>query len=200
MLHTPSASPAPLDAQSGDVPRLPQSEPRDFFLFTVSRKDLAVDTDGFLVAVPCKLIARPGLQGTTFYARSARINHDGAILLHQRAGRSVVPDDFPVVSFGRQVAPRDSAGRPTCTYRAEHKPTAGGPQYHDVWNRWRLDVDGEWTCEVDADGYMQFLRQLAAWLAPEEHRIQAVVDQEHRSGRDVKRDTLKIWTPDRGEE
>jgi len=198
MLPSASASGAPLGIDSDKTPRLPDqtsgASGRDFFLLTVSARDLALDAEGWLVAPICILPVRPGLNGVT--ERRGKISHDGAILKHQRAGRVVVPDDFPCVAFGepRPTAAKDERGitRPVCTYRHQHVPTDGGPQYHDCWQRWDLDDSGGWYVETDADGYQQFLRDLAAWLNPQPHHLRALAERLRLEGQSVEIADIKI--------
>lgn len=195
----PSASAAPLGIDSASTPRLPDQTsgggPLDFFLLTISVRDLAVDADGYLLAVPCKLLVRPGLHGVE--ERRGKVSHDHAILLHQREGRVVVPDDFPCRAFGepRPAEVRDERGimRPTCTYRVQHRPTEGGPQYHDAWQRYSDDGAGGWILDVDPEGYMAFLRDLAAWLDPQPHHLRLLIERLHHEGRSISVSDLRIF-------
>jgi len=194
----PTASTAPLGIDSESVPRLPDVRSggpgMDFFLLTVSARDLAVDSEGYLLAVVCKLLVRPGLNGVE--ERRGKVSHDGAILKHQRDGRVVVPDDIPCSAFGaaRAASEKDARGitRATCTYRSTHRPTEGAPQYHDCWQRYELDEYGGWYLETDADGYMAFLRSLAAWLDPQPHHLRALADRLRTEGRIIDPDSIKI--------
>jgi len=199
----PTVASAPLGIDSENVPRLPDhlagGPPMDFFLLTVSARDLTVDGDGYLVAIPCKLPVRPGLNGVE--ERRGKISHDGALLKHQREGRIVVPDDFPCAAFGtpRQSSEKDARGitRASCTYRVAHRPTQGGPQYHDCWQRYEWQpypagTDGEWSRETDAEGYMAFLRDLAAWLDPQPHNLRALSDRLRLEGRVIEIASIKI--------
>ena len=194
----PTATTAPLSIDSEDVPRLPDhlagGPPMDFFLFTVSTRDLTVDGDGYLVAIPCKLPVRPGLNGVE--ERRGKVSHDGAILKHQRAGRVVVPDDFPCVAFGvaRASYEKDVRGitRPSCAYRQKHAPTHGAAQYNDCWQRYEQDDFGGWYLEVDAEGYRKFLRDVAAWLDPQPHSLRALTERLRLEGRPIEIADIKI--------
>jgi len=199
----PTASTAPIGIDSESVPRLPDVRSggpgMDFFLLTVSARDLAVDADGYLIAVPCKLLVRPGLNGVEEHR--GKVSHDGAILRHQRDGRVIVPDDFACSAFGgqRATSEKDSRGisRPSCTYRIKHLPTEGGPQYYDCWQRYEWQPypsgsEGEWSHETDADGYMAFLRDLAAWLDPQPHYLRALSDRLRMEGRVIDHTSIKI--------
>lgn len=188
--HAPTAA---LGPESDRLPRLPDhmsgGPPMDFFLFTFSAKDLTVDAEGYLVAIPCKLLERAGLNGVT--SRRGIVHRDGAILKHQKAGRVVLPDDFPVVAFDKKI-PTVVNGRPVCAYRTKHTPDIGKPQYHDCWQKYEQDLDGTWYLDVDADGYMKFLRDVAAWLNPQPHHLRALTERLHLEGRRMKADDIKI--------
>lgn len=194
----PAAMTAPLGIDSNEVPRLPDNlsggPSLDFFLLTVSARDLTVDAGGFLIAVPCRLPVRPGLNGVE--ERRGKVSHDGAILKHVRAGRVVVPDDFACTAFGRPrpTSEKDHRGitRPCCAYRVSHYPTTGAPQYYDCWQRYEQDLGDSWYVEADADGYMQFLRDLAAWLDPQPHHLRALSERLRLEGRVINPADIQI--------
>lgn len=197
MLPTAGSSPT-LGSTSDQIERLPDStsggSPKDFFLYTFSAKDLGVDEEGYLVAFPCVLFERPGLNGVT--ERRGKVSSEGAILKHVKASRVVLPDDFPCTVQGkpRPTMDRDARGvtRPVCTYRVTHYPTVGKPQYHDAWNRYVTDEYGDWYLDVDAEGYKQFLRDVAAWLNPQPHYLRRVSERLHLEGRSIKIADIKI--------
>jgi len=160
------------EIDTGSRPRLPGDLP--WFCWTFSRWDLAIDAEGYLVAVPCVLVGMPGVNGVGEDRHTGQLNIGNALSRHRAANRSRLDDSTPIEAFDN-AAP---------CYRVEHKPTKGKPQYHDAWQKWRVEA-GEWVKEVDADGYAHFLRWAAAEMEPTKAQIGRAVRRARNEGREA---------------
>jgi len=152
--------------------RPPIPHPLPLFLLSVSGWDLGRDKAGEVIALPSVHVLVPGYS-RVYAVADGPVTTDLEIADIQARGRKLVPEDFPVVAFGKKCSGYLAEPYRPTTEKGQDLP----PQYHDVWTRWAL-VDGRWVREVDAEGYGKFLRDLATWLKPTSHQLDALAAQE----------------------